>query len=418
MAPRFFFSEFLMQIFRCATVQGLQCPNCTAQVIPNMRYAFLFAAALLSTVPLLAFGQSSVLIHTGNGDCTYTTSSAIKSNATPGQLETTGTLTSGNCGSQSNLPVEFGPASQLAPSATTLPGTSGSVQYTFQPLHATQCTALFTGGNGSSTASFTGGNPLCSGTACNNLVTATANFNNGSTTDDANYSVNVTCTGLGAQAVGTATVVIPHTVQAGSCPTIASSTPTIAANFTRLTPIQQVNYFGSGYHNVDPTQFGSVYFVPWPGTYNAIADFSLPVNKYLSMQFTVPSGYMANAPSNLYGNIVPAESGYSAPVSITVSTSCGDFSDPSSYPSTSTVVTGCYSNKGGINTGIQWRKTGSCVLQDNQTYFLNVVLGDVGAVTPGGGGSAASTRNINKCSLSNCSVPVENGQGNWSTYVP
>ncbi len=210
----------------------------------------------------------------------------------------------------------------------------------------------------------------------------------------------------------------------GTCFAVPSSTPGIIS-LTQLTAHQNDNHFGGGVISTDQTQFGSVYRTAWPGFYNDLADFSLPVGNYLGMAFTVPHGYMANSGSPtywdngsvlaLYGNISVASSGYSAPVSMTISRACGDFSNPSANGST--VVAGCYLNKGLQGYSVQWRQSGSCALQDDQPYFLNVIVADISAVTPNGGGTAASKKTIN-CSQTTCSVPVENGVGSWSAYSP
>ena len=56
---------------------------------------------------------------------------------------------------------------------------------------------------------------------------------------------------------------------------------------------------------------------------------------------------------------------------MSISKSCGDFSDPSVYPSTSTVVPGCYKNKASAAATV-WRKIGSCALPGRQYYrFIN-----------------------------------------------
>jgi hypothetical protein len=210
----------------------------------------------------------------------------------------------------------------------------------------------------------------------------------------------------------------------GTCFTVPSSTQGINS-FTQLTAQQNVNHFGGGVISTNPALFSSVFRTAWPGFYNDIADFSLPVSSYLGMAFTVPHGYMANSANAaywdngvveaLYGNISVASSGYSAPVSMTISTACGDFSNPSANGST--VVAGCYLNKGIQAYSVQWRQSGSCTLQDDHSYFLNVIVADISAVTPNGGGTAASKKTAN-CSQTACSVPVENGVGSWAAYTP
>jgi len=164
------------------------------------------------------------------------------------------------------------------------------------------------------------------------------------------------------------------------------------------------------------TRFDSIYSYAWPGA-SVVADFSLPNANYISAVFTVPAGYMtaANAPSNLYGEYYINGSGYSAPVSMTISKSCGDFSNPVNYP-TSSVVAGCFVNKRTADQYIAWTKSGSCQLTNGTTYYLNIINADISLVTANGGGTAASTRNGN-CSGA-CSVPIQNGPGSWQGYTP
>ncbi|HET8940553.1 MAG TPA: hypothetical protein VFN13_01015 [Rudaea sp.] len=384
----------------------------------------LILTALVFAGPALAETTLDVTLPGGAGICSYTTG-AVTTGTTAGHLQATATAMSAACGSggtSSNLPVEFGPASQLSPSATTLPGTSGSVSYAFQPLHATSCTGSFTGGNGSSTASFSGGSNLCTGTACNSLVSNTANFTNNSTTNDANYSVTVTCTGDGSPATTTATVVVPHTAAPpqGNCKTIASSTQGIT-NFTQLSGNQNVFYFGSGPGtgnlSVDVGSFASSWHGEWPGSIGIQPVFSVPRNKYLSQVFVVPTPYYSapNAPADLYGQIKIGASQRTALIAMTISTSCGDFSNPA-LGGGSTVVPGCYRNNGRAADLIQWNKTGSCKLQDGHTYYLNIINADISNVTPTGG-SAASVDTSGCAGGTTCTDPFQL-KGNFGEFVP
>jgi len=191
------------------------------------------------------------------------------------------------------------------------------------------------------------------------------------------------------------------------------------ANFTQWTGNQQIVYYGNGptggVHNVNVTNFNSFYqATAWPGQQiGLIAQATLPNSKYISLQFAVPNGYLAGKPDTILGQYSVGISGYSAPVSVTISTACGDFSNPTTNPGTSTVVPGCYKNKALSAGGIVWRKTSSCALQDGKTYYLNFINADIANVLPGNNqGSAISTRN-GQCPAGNCSVPIDNGPGNW-----
>jgi len=179
-----------------------------------------------------------------------------------------------------------------------------------------------------------------------------------------------------------------------------------------------VVYYGNGptggVHSVDVTKFISFYQAnAWPGQQiGLIGQPTLPNGKYVSLQFTVPNGYMAGKPDSTLGQYSVGSSGYSAPVSMTISTTCGDFSNPSTNPATSTVVSGCYKNKSLSPGGIVWRKTGSCALQDGKTYYLNFINADITNLLPGNQGTAISTRN-SQCPAGSCSDPIDNGPGNW-----
>src|SRR3954470_10942730 len=135
---------------------------------------FAVIAALL--LPC-AFAQAQTSIKITMPDstsCTYPTGQ-ISSNATPGQLQTTatGVGTGTGCGSSiptGALPVSFGPASPLAPTAVTLqPSTSGeTTSFSFQAINATSCSGTITGTGGVFTVGGTSSTTFCSitGTAC------------------------------------------------------------------------------------------------------------------------------------------------------------------------------------------------------------------------------------------------------------
>jgi hypothetical protein len=369
-----------------------------------MRHLFVSAALLLCAS---AFAQTTinVTLPGTQGSCTYTTGPVL-SNSIPGQLQATATSFAGaGCGGGIGG-VSFGPASPLTPSAITLPGTSGTVNFSFQPVNATQCTGSITGATG---GAFNGSTTLCNGAACNSLVSAPATFTNSSTTANAVYNVAVTCTGAGSPATSTAAVTVPFVNQPPpTCTTIPSSVT--GQTFTQLTGNQTVFYFGSGAGSgnqiVDVTSFDSFWFSAWPGQRSTQPVPTLPANKYLSMQFKVPAGYFETVPGNTIGEYYVGTSLFVASISMTISTGCGDFS-PSAV-SGSTVVAGCYANLAPASSGMFWRTpTGAtCKLQDGQTYYLNFINANITNVTPTGG-TAKSV-----CATASCTDPLLNG-GNF-----
>jgi len=198
----------------------------------------------------------------------------------------------------------------------------------------------------------------------------------------------------------------------GTCPTITSTTSGITS-FQRWTGTNTSILVNGNSASVDVSSFASVYGA-WPGSiFQETATFSLPTNRYGSLQFTVPAGYFAGAPADRDGLYSLNQTAFTAPVSMTISTTCGDFSDPSNFPGTSTVVRGCYRNKGttSLSYVVAWAKQGTCVLEDTKTYYLNFINADISTVQPGGG-TAASTQN-SKCFSGSCQDPIVNGPGNW-----
>jgi PKD repeat protein len=234
------------------------------------------------------------------------------------------------------------------------------------------------------------------------------------------YSVTETVTDSanGTQSAKTQSVTVSV---AAACPAITSTTAGIT-NFNRWTGTPKV-YLDSGLSsskNADITSFNALYG-PWPGQYGNILYFMLPNASYLSMAFTVPNNYMtaANKPNPLDGAYKTGETGDKTLASFTISTTCGDFSNPATYPTTSTVLPGCWKNKQSSSTILfQWNATGStCVLQNNKTYYLNAINADISQVQPNGAGTAASTKNT-FCSGGTCELPIYNGPGTWSGYTP
>ncbi len=232
-----------------------------------------------------------------------------------------------------------------------------------------------------------------------------------------NYSVTETVTDSGSshtQSSKTQSVTVSSA--SGSCATIGSSTSGITS-YTRLTKTQSVSYqggFGGVPQSVDPTQFSSVYQAPWPGN-EYTPDFGLPITNYLSEVFTVPANFLPplNSPNPFYGSYIVSQTGFSTRVSLTISTSCGDFSNPTA--SGSTVLPGCYANAvNSVGGQIEWNSSGAagtCLLSNGTTYYLNIISANIANVTPGGG-TAASTSTPQKCGGGVCSVAIYN-LGTW-----
>ncbi|HST28196.1 MAG TPA: PKD domain-containing protein [Rudaea sp.] len=263
----------------------------------------------------------------------------------------------------------------------------------------------------------------------NDPVTYSWNFGDGSatgsgptmshtytTTTGSPFTVTLTVTDTATNQTLNATNTV--TVSAGgSCPTYASSTSGIS-NYTRLTGTQNVYYFGPTY-TVDITSFDSVFGAGgtpsqqvWPGKKGLSGVITLATNKYVSLQFTVPAGFMELYPSGVYGKYTLNTSQYSAPVGMTIITQCGDFSNPSAYPSTSKVVSGCWINDlNSSNGALRWANTGACTLQDGATYFLNMINADISTAQPAGGGTLSSSKTANCGSA--CTDPLTNGPGTW-----
>jgi hypothetical protein len=200
----------------------------------------------------------------------------------------------------------------------------------------------------------------------------------------------------------------PTPTPSGACLTVPSATVGIP-HFTRLTGSFDVNYFGGGSKTVDVTSFDAFYG-PWPGNPSLTADISLPVNYYLSEHFHVPATFFASRASipYVYGNYTINASGFSAAIAFSISTTCGDFSNPATNP-TSTVVPGCWKDARGPYTPgpLQWRKDSTCVLHDNTDYYLNIINAKITNVGAGGTGTATSTKNA-QCSGA-CSDPISDG---------
>lgn len=205
---------------------------------------------------------------------------------------------------------------------------------------------------------------------------------------------------------------------AQTCPTISSADKTVSS-FTQLTGSTVVGRFSAATEQsttVDPTSMNSVmnYKISnteWPNTTGMAAVFNLPNDKYLSMKFTIPAAGMPNsATKKVYGTYNLNESSFSVPVTMTISTACGDFSAPGS---TSTVL--CTNPRAVPNNGLFFvnypiASTSICTLHNGGTYYLNVISA---TVTNGVAKSNAASGMLGtkRCIGSSCPVPLMNGPG-------
>ena len=365
--------------------------------IPSLFLAVAGAASAQTTLDITVPGSTV---------CSYQTG-AVTNGSVSGHLQATATSSSGaGCGTGSSGNVTFGPAFPLTPSATTLPDNIGSVNFSFQALNAsTQCVGSITGGTG---GSFAGGNTLCTGSACGSVVNALANFAN-SGSGPITYNVGVTCTGATGQATSNATVIVPNIFTGGSCAQIASTTTGITS-FQQWTGNQRVTFTSSrGVVTGNVASFNSI-FTAWPGNSGEIGQFPLPTDKYVSLQFAVPSTYFDLQPQGFLGQYMVGDTAFSAPISFSISTTCGDFSSP--VQSGSTVLANCWKNKSTPNHGIVWHPYDGintlCELHEGQTYYLNFINAAIDLVKPNGLGSASSTKNAN-CIGNVCNDPISNG---------
>ena len=381
-----------------------------------------------TVLPLNAVSCTAAIATTaGSGTGTLTNGATVCNSqancaqTTPFSMPATFTNTSASTGSTYNVTVTCNAASGAIPATT-----SSSITVT-QAAAASGGTpaANFTFTTSGLTANFTDTSTDTGGTIGSwawNFGDSTTSTTQGPSHTYAaagTYTVTLTVTDSVNSTQNSKTQSV--TVSAGAaCPIIGSSTAGISG-FSRLTGLHQEDFFSAGPLTVDVTSFASVYGAPWPGILGRVAGVSLPFANYLSEQFTVPANYFTatNVPNPLYGNYTVQESNFQANVSMTISTSCGDFSNPATYPTTSTVVPGCWLTAGGGSSYIQWgtpAAVGRCVLSSGGTYFLNIINAGIKQVTPGGG-TASSTKN-SKCASTTCNAIVNNGPGTWGTYTP
>ena len=215
---------------------------------------------------------------------------------------------------------------------------------------------------------------------------------------------------------------LPAAVDAGPAMCAAPSVPGAGAvmSWSMLTGPLAVDYAPSGSADADPTQFEYLFggtaepLKPWPGAYGLTAAFALPVDKYVSLGFVSTAPYLGGAVATLYGQYAVAQVGNDAPLSLTISTACGDFGQLQP----STIVSGCVLDAAGVGGTLTWRAPaagGDCRLDDGRQYFLNAINADISALgSPGG--KATTTSNAN-CTGNACFMAITNGPGNWQSYV-
>lgn len=173
-----------------------------------------------------------------------------------------------------------------------------------------------------------------------------------------------------------------------------------------------VNSLQYGNRVVDVTSFASLFDYPgtapdnWPGSYDLYSGIALPSNRYLSAAFTVRAGLDLSALQGFYS---VDNRGFSVPVSMTISFTCGDFGqiNPTS------VVQNCSVNAAGAGDSLAWQGAAdaqACVLQPGYEYYLNVINADISQLPSTG--VAVSTANAS-CNPAGCFDPIVNGPGNW-----
>jgi hypothetical protein len=380
-----------------------------------MKTFIAFLVALLSA-PVMAQTTLDITVPgTGNPVCSYITG-PVTNESTPGHLQAMATSSSGaGCGVQGLGNVTFGPASPLSPQTSNLPLNTGNVNFSFQALNATSCSAAITG---AAAGNFTSGSLNCTGTGCSGPVSAVASFTNTSTTNAATDTVTLTCTGTSGQATSIATVNVPKqgTTQGGSCPTVVKGDGTAGVTSFGQQGSAQIRV-GGDQHTItaDMTSYSSVFSTTFPGTGTIVYDI-LPINNYISMQVQPSTGFFAGASAIWRSKIGVGTTDDDAKVSVTISRNCGDFSNPSTDLGSS-VVPGCYKvgviAEGGIVSSSPLGST-QCKLSDLpplQYYYFNLINANITNVTSTGG-TASSYRDGpgSTCTgQSSCSVPIENG---------
>lgn len=196
--------------------------------------------------------------------------------------------------------------------------------------------------------------------------------------------------------------------------------------YSRLTQGVTATYAAFGSKQIDPTKFSSAFTTPgisdkpWPSSYDAVptspliasvkkADGNYTNGDYMSEAFESTAPYLADNP-NVQGQYLINESSFNASISMTISTACGDFGQLSP----TTIVKGCVLNAGIAGSRLLWYGPNgkTCALKDGVQYYLNIVNGNIGALTPGGSGVVVSTAQPN-CYGNVCTIPLQNGPGSW-----
>jgi len=148
-----------------------------------------------------------------------------------------------------------------------------------------------------------------------------------------------------------------------------------------------------GYNQNQPSQPNM-----WPGTYNLQQRPSITNNQFVALAFTVPANY----PTNKYGYLMLAETNFQGRMSMTISSTCGDFG------ATNPISQKCILNDGGASSQMLWSTytsgsvyNGSCHLTAGQTYYLNMIYAPI--ATPGS----------SSCAEGSCANAIQNGTGNF-----
>jgi hypothetical protein len=183
--------------------------------------------------------------------------------------------------------------------------------------------------------------------------------------------------------------------------------------FTHWAGKYQLDFCNSGCTSpaaIDVSKLDEIFGPSWPGKIaGEIVFLKLLVKNYFSAQFTVPTGLLK---TGMYGGYKNGETNNQALYSMTISTTGGDFSNPS-LPG-STVVPGCYKNKT-AGVPMQWNADPAkpCALVNGKTYYLNFVNADISHVLPGGKGYMTSTKTGTCVAGTYCVLPIYNGPRNF-----
>lgn len=330
----------------------------------------------------------------GQQTCVFTTDgNNVSLNAANNRLQAAGTF-GANCPTSTpvtNPAILDGLEGDVGASVTT----GSSVTLTWR-ADADSC--VYNGSSFPNTVTFT--NWPTTGSACATSGTCSAPHSTtlqipaGAT---GNYKFKLTCSKTG----NPTTVSTEVTTNATAIPTGCSAAP---AGLTRLTSVQICETWGSPCRTVDGTKFENVLgydidapTVPimWPGKRNVTQRPYIGSNSFLALQFTVPSTY----PTNRSGGLKISETNFTGPLTMTMSTSCGDFG------ATSQISPKCIVSGGQAGQSLTWSTypagttTGdnSCRLTPGQTYYFNLLYAPISNPTQ------------TSCTAGECSNPIYNG---------